>query len=118
MVRVMADFSWNGTPDDLLARHKLIYQDVPLRHRPGLDLRLRTQTQRCWAGGYKALGATRHDIVIAYWHIVHDCVPYRELGADWAARWFSPEHRARRLTAQLEALGFEVTLEPADPQGS
>ncbi len=46
-VRVMTDFSCNGTPDDLLARHKLIYQDVPLRHSPGLDLRLNTQTQRC-----------------------------------------------------------------------
>ena len=46
-VRVMTDFSCNGTPDDLLARHKLIYQDVPLRHPPGLDLRLKTQTQRC-----------------------------------------------------------------------
>ncbi|MGW3659569.1 DUF397 domain-containing protein [Streptomyces sp. NPDC005151] len=42
------DFSCNGTPDDLLARHKLIYQDVPLRHSPGLDLRLAAQTQRCW----------------------------------------------------------------------
>ena len=67
------------------------------------------------AGGFKALGATRHDIVVAYWHIVHDRVPYRELGTDWAARRSSPEHRAKRLTAQLEALGFEVTLEPADP---
>jgi hypothetical protein len=47
MVRVMADFSCNGTPDDLLARHKVIYQDVPLPHSPGLDLRLRTQTNWC-----------------------------------------------------------------------
>lgn len=65
------------------------------------------------AGGFKALGATRHDIVVAYWHIVHDQVPYRELGPDWAARRFSPEQRARRLTAQLEALGFDVTIGPA-----
>ncbi|MGW2939496.1 hypothetical protein ACWDA7_49215, partial [Streptomyces sp. NPDC001156] len=27
--------------------NKLIYQDVPLRHSPGLDLHLNTQTQRC-----------------------------------------------------------------------
>ncbi|MFD9823569.1 transposase [Streptomyces violascens] len=64
------------------------------------------------AGGFKAIGATRHDIVVAYWHIVHDHVPYRELGTDWAARRFSPTQRAKRLTAQLEALGFDVTLEP------
>ncbi|MFF0132603.1 transposase, partial [Streptomyces mirabilis] len=65
------------------------------------------------AGGYKAIGATRHDIVVAYWHIVHDHVPYRDLGPDWAARRFSPAHRAKRLTAQLEALGYDVTIEPA-----
>ncbi|MHC5908575.1 IS110 family RNA-guided transposase [Streptomyces sp. S6] len=65
------------------------------------------------AGGFKAIGATRHDIVVAYWHIVHDHVPYRDLGPDWAARRFSPAQRAKRLTAQLEALGFDVTLEPA-----
>ncbi|MFJ1562042.1 IS110 family RNA-guided transposase [Streptomyces mirabilis] len=65
------------------------------------------------AGGFKALGATRHDIVVAYWHIVHDQLPYRELGPEWAARRFSPEQRARRLTAQLEALGFDVTIGPA-----
>jgi transposase len=63
------------------------------------------------AGGFKALGTTRHDIVVAYWHIVHDHVPYRDLGADWASRRFSPEHRAKRLTAQLESLGYHVTLE-------
>ncbi|MEF3113884.1 hypothetical protein [Streptomyces chrestomyceticus] len=28
---------------------------------------------------------------------------------------FSTEHRAKRLAAQLQALGFEATLEPADP---
>ncbi|MFG2586504.1 IS110 family RNA-guided transposase [Streptomyces malaysiensis] len=65
------------------------------------------------AGRFKAIGATRHDIIIAYWHIVHDHVPYRDLGADWAHRRFSPEHRARRLIAQLEDLGLRVTTEPA-----
>lgn len=64
-------------------------------------------------GDKKAIGATRHDILIAYYHIVRDRVPYRELGADWLARRYSPEHRTRRLVKQLEALGHKVTLEAA-----
>jgi hypothetical protein len=61
-------------------------------------------------GTFKAIGATRHDLLIAYWHIVADQVNYRELGADWAARRHSPEHQTRRLVRQLEALGHHVHL--------
>ena len=64
-------------------------------------------------GEPKAIGATRHDILVAYYHIVRDGVPFRELGPDWLARRYSPEHRARRLVRQLEALGLKVTLEAA-----
>jgi transposase len=64
-------------------------------------------------GEPKAIGAIRHDILVAYYHIVRDRVPFRELGADWLARRHSPEHRARRLVRQLEALGLTVTLEAA-----
>src|SRR5712691_5316704 len=64
-------------------------------------------------GDPKAIGATRHDILIAYYHIVRDRVPYRELGPDWLARRHSPEHRTRRLVKQLEALAHHVTLQPA-----
>jgi transposase len=64
-------------------------------------------------GEAKAIGATRHDILIAYYHIVHERVPFRELGPDWLARRHSPEHRTRRLVKQLEALGHNVTLETA-----
>jgi transposase len=64
-------------------------------------------------GDAKAIGATRHDILIAYYHIVSERVPYRELGADWLARRHSPEHRTRRLVKQLEALGHKITLEAA-----
>jgi transposase len=62
-------------------------------------------------GDAKAIGATRHDILIAYYHITRDRVPFRELGADWLARRHSVEHRTRRLVRQLEALGHTVTLE-------
>src|SRR6266540_1070772 len=64
-------------------------------------------------GDAKAIGATRHDILIAYYHITRDRVPFRELGADWLARRHSVEHRTRRLVRQLEALGHTVTLETA-----
>src|ERR671921_527539 len=64
-------------------------------------------------GTYKAIGATRHDLLIAYWHIVHDEVDYRELGADWAQRRHSREHQTRRLIRQLEALGHHVQLTDA-----
>lgn len=66
------------------------------------------------SGRFKALGATRHDIIVAYWHIVRDRVPYRELGADWIVRRYSPERRAQRLIAQLEELGLSVVALPAD----
>jgi transposase len=63
-------------------------------------------------GHAKAIGATRHDILVAYWHIVRDRVPFRELGPDWIARRFSVERRTNRLVRQLEALGVKVTVEP------
>ena len=64
-------------------------------------------------GDAKAIGATRHDILIAYYHIIRDRVPFRELGPDWLARRHSVEHRTRRLVRQLEALGHTVTIEAA-----
>jgi transposase len=64
-------------------------------------------------GEAKAIGATRHDILVAYFHIVRDQVAFRELGADWQRKRYSPEHRARRLQRQLEALGYQVTLSEA-----
>lgn len=67
-------------------------------------------------GEPKAIGATRHDILIAYYYIVRDQVPFRELGPDWLRRRYSPEHRARRLQTQLEALGYKVTIEANSDQ--
>jgi transposase len=64
--------------------------------------------------GYaKAVGATRHDILVAFYYIVRDRIPFRELGPDWHEQRNSKEHRTRRLVKQLEHLGHAVTLEPA-----
>jgi transposase len=37
-------------------------------------------------GEQKAIGAIRHDLLVAYFHIVRDQVPYRDLGPDLAAQ--------------------------------
>jgi len=58
-----------------------------------------------------AIGAIRHDILVAHYHIVRDQVPFRELGPDWQRKRYSVEHRARRLQRQLEALGYTITVE-------
>jgi transposase len=55
---------------------------------------------------------TRHDILIAYYHIVRDNVPYQDLGPDWNSRRRSTEQQTRRLLRQLERLGVNVTIEP------
>lgn len=64
-------------------------------------------------GPSKAIGAIRHDVLIAYWHIVTHDVDYRDLGPDWARRPQARQQQTRRLTRQLEQLGHKVTLEPA-----
>jgi transposase len=65
-------------------------------------------------GEPKAIGAVRHDLLVAYYHVVRDQVPFRELGPDWQRKRYSPEHRARRLQRQLEALGYKVNLEQVE----
>jgi transposase len=67
-------------------------------------------------GEPKAIGAIRHDLLVAYYHIVRDQLPYKDLGPDWQRKRYSPEHRARRLQRQLEALGYTVTLEAKEEQ--
>ncbi len=63
-------------------------------------------------GTQKAIGATRHDILVAYYHIVRDKIPYQDLGPDWNDRRRSTEQQTRRLVRQLERLGLNVSIEP------
>jgi transposase len=65
-------------------------------------------------GEPKAIGALRHDLLVAYYHVIRDQVPVRELGPDWQRKRYSPEHRARRLQRQLEALGYTVAIEATE----
>ncbi|OAA23212.1 hypothetical protein AAY23_105640, partial [Frankia casuarinae] len=65
-------------------------------------------------GVLKAIGATRHDILIAYWHIIANKTVYQDLGGDWhARRRRDPERRRKNLVGELEKLGYTVTITPA-----
>lgn len=64
-------------------------------------------------GPAKATKAVGHSILVAYFYIMQNEVPYKELGPDWFAKR-RPEAQARKLVHQLERLGYSVTLsEPA-----
>jgi transposase len=65
-------------------------------------------------GHAKATVAVEHSIVIAAFHILDRHEPYHELGADYFVRRHDPERHARRLARQIQALGFDVTIRPAD----
>ena len=78
------------------------------------DSYLQAQYQRLRPriGHGRALGAVKHSILVAYWHMFTSGEVYRELGGDYYQRR-DPERQIRRLIAQLERLGQHVTLEAA-----
>jgi transposase len=61
-------------------------------------------------GHKKALGAVKHSILIACWHMLSTGELYVDLGGDYF-RKRDPERITKRLVAQLEALGHQVILE-------
>ena len=63
-------------------------------------------------GHGRALGAVKHSMLIAYWHMFTTGETYRELGGDYFQRR-DPERATKRLIAKLQELGHTVTLEPA-----
>jgi transposase len=67
-------------------------------------------------GHGRALGAVKHSIICACWHMLTTGELYRDLGGDYLPRR-DPERQTRRLVAQLERLGHKVTLE-ALPQAA
>jgi transposase len=60
-------------------------------------------------GHKKALGAVKHSLICAIWHMLSTGETYRDLGADYFTNR-DPERQTRRLVAQLERLGHHVTL--------
>ena len=63
-------------------------------------------------GHKKALGAVKHSIICACWHMLSTGELYSDLGGDYFQRR-DPERQTQRLIRQLQALGHAVTLEPA-----
>lgn len=61
-------------------------------------------------GHARALGAVKHSIICALWHMLSTGEVYDDLGGDYFARK-DPERQTRRLIAQLERLGHTVVLQ-------
>ena len=61
----------------------------------------------------KALGAVKHSILVACWHMLSTGEIYNDLGGDYFARR-DPAKTTKRLVAQLERLGHTVTLQDAE----
>jgi len=76
------------------------------------DSYLQAQYQRLRprVGHGRALGAVKHSIICACWHMLTTGETYRDLGGDYFRRR-DPERQTKRLIAQLERLGHTVTLE-------
>lgn len=62
-------------------------------------------------GSNKAAVAVAHSLVELVWHLLSTGEVYTDLGENYFTNRQDPERRARRLVAQLEQLGFTVTLE-------
>jgi transposase len=73
-------------------------------------LQAQYQRMRPRIGHGRALGAVKHSILCACWHMLTTGELYRDLGGDYFRRR-DPERQTRRLVAQLERLGHKVTLE-------
>ena len=60
-------------------------------------------------GHKRALGAVKHTMICAIWHMLSTGETYRDLGGDYFTNR-DPERQTRRLIAQLQRLGHHVTL--------
>jgi transposase len=63
-------------------------------------------------GHKKALGAVKHSILVACWHMLTTGELYNDLGGEYFQRR-DPERTTKHLIKQLEALGHTVTLQQA-----
>ena len=67
-------------------------------------------------GPMKALVAIEHTLLIAIWNMITNDVPYTDLGADYYTRR-APDRSLKRALAQLQQLGYDVTLTPLTATG-
>ncbi len=65
-------------------------------------------------GKLKALVAVARSILVIVWHLLADPpARFHDLGPDYHASRIDIERRMRNHIAQLTAMGYRVTLEPA-----
>jgi transposase len=64
-------------------------------------------------GANKAIVALAHTMIVIVWHVLANQTDYVDLGPDFFRRLDNPEAQKQRLIRQLEALGLEVTVQPA-----
>jgi transposase len=62
-------------------------------------------------GKKKAAMAVGHSILVIAWHLLANDCDYQDLGGDFFVRRDADRAR-QRAVAQLQALGYRVTLEP------
>ncbi|HKO84602.1 MAG TPA: IS110 family transposase [Actinomycetota bacterium] len=62
-------------------------------------------------GKKKAAMAVGHSILVIAWHLLSDDCDYADLGGDYFVRRDADRAR-QRAVAQLQALGYQVTLQP------
>jgi transposase len=66
-------------------------------------------------GKLEALVAVARSILRIVWHLLDDLTArFRDLGPDYDTSRVITERKIRNQIAQLPAMGYRVTLEPAD----
>ena len=62
----------------------------------------------------KALVAVARSILVAVWHLLDDpTARFNDLGSDYYDTRLNKDRKTRNLVRQLQALGHNVTLQPA-----
>jgi transposase len=91
-------------------RAALIQAGLAAMRTKGSALQARYYRVKGHRGHKKAVVAVGHQILEIAYYIMRDGVTYHELGADYFQRG-QTERAARRHVRQLEALGYQVTIE-------
>lgn len=93
-------------------RAALIQSALGASHTKGTALQARYHRVRRHRGHKKAVVAVGHQILEIAFYLMRDGGTYDELGADYFDRRHT-DRTVRRHVRQLEALGFQVTIEKA-----
>ena len=62
-------------------------------------------------GKQRALVAVMHKLTVAIWHILHNKVKHKDLGADYFAKR-DPQQAMRRIVREANSLGMTVRFDP------